>query len=142
MLGFFPIGMNFIFGTLLTANGNLKILNSISAIGIIANITINLILIPSYGALGAAIATFGTQGVTAIAQFLYCVYKFNIPKKATGILKLAGLAAGLFTLSIWFENSSYLMLVQIMVGSILIFGLSLIDVHALKKLILSSDKIK
>lgn len=142
MLGFFPIGMNFIFGTLLTANGDLKILNSISAIGIIANITTNLILIPIYGALGAAIATFGTQGVTAIAQFLFCVYKFNIPKKAIGILKLAGLAAGLFALSIWFENSSYLMLLQIIVGSILIFGLSLIDVHALKKLILSSNKIK
>ena len=36
MLGFFPIGMNFIFGTLLSANGNLKILNSISIFGIIA----------------------------------------------------------------------------------------------------------
>jgi len=142
MLGFFPIGMNFIFGTLLTANGNLRVLNSISAIGILANITINLILIPEYGALGAAIATFATQGVTAIAQFFYCVYKFEIPKKATGIIKLGGLTAGLFIVSSIFENSANLMLMQIVAGCILLFGLSLIDLQAIKKLILSSDKIK
>ena len=81
MLGFFPIGMNFIFGTLLTANGNLKVLNSISVIGIMANILINIVLIPQHGALGVAIATFATQGVTAIAQFIYCIQKFKIPKK-------------------------------------------------------------
>jgi O-antigen/teichoic acid export membrane protein len=126
----------------LTANGNLRVLNSISAIGILANITINLILIPEYGALGAAIATFTTQGVTAIAQFFYCVYKFEIPKKTTGIIKLGGLTAGLFIVSSIFENSANLMLMQIVAGCILLFGLSLIDLQAIKKLILSSDKIK
>ena len=79
MLGFFPICMNFIFGTLLTANGNLKALNIISLGGIIANICINLILIPTHGALGAAIATFFTQLTTAILQFSYCVVNFKIP---------------------------------------------------------------
>jgi O-antigen/teichoic acid export membrane protein len=138
MLGFFPIGMNFIFGTLLTANGNLKILNSISAVGIIANISINIVLIPEYGALGAAIATFATQGVTAIAQFLYCIHKFKIPKKPTGILKFLLLSLGLYGISSFFYASTYLMLIQIITGLGLIFMLSLIDLKAIKKLILTS----
>ena len=138
MLGFFPIGMNFIFGTLLTANGNLKILNSISAVGIIANISINIVLIPEHGALGAAIATFATQGVTAIAQFLYCIHKFKIPKKPTGILKFLLLSLGLYGISAFFYSSAYLMLIQIITGLGLIFMLSLIDLKAIKKLILTS----
>lgn len=138
MLGFFPIGMNFIFGTLLTANGNLKILNSISAIGIIANISINLVLIPLHGALGAAIATFATQGVTAVAQFLYCINKFKIPKKASGILKFLFLSVGLYGISHFFYTSPYLMVIQIIMGLAFIFMLSLIDIKAIKKLILSS----
>lgn len=142
MLGFFPIGMNFIFGTLLTANGNLTVLNSISAIGIVANITINLILIPTYGALGAAIATFATQGVTAIAQFLYCVYKFDMPRKPKGLLKIGGLIIGLYVVSDALQNTSYLMLVQIVLGVAALFLLSLIDLKALKKLFVSSGKFK
>ena len=138
MLGFFPIGMNFIFGTLLSANGNLKILNSISALGIIANISINIILIPEYGALGAAIATFTTQGLTAIAQFLYCIQKFKIPKKPNGILKFLLLATGLYAVSTFYASSTYLMLIQIISGLGLIFMLSLIDLKAIKKLILTS----
>jgi len=138
MLGFFPIGMNFIFGTLLTANGNLKILNSISAIGIVANISVNIVLIPQYGALGAAVATFATQGITAIAQFIYCVHKFKIPKKPTGILKFLLLFAGLYITSDFFCSSPYLMLIQILTGLVFIFMLSLIDLKAIKKLILTS----
>ena len=138
MLGFFPIGMNFIFGTLLTANGNLMVLNTISAIGIAANITINLILIPTYGALGAAVATFATQGVTAIAQFVYCVYKFDIPRRPAGLLKIGGLILGLYVVSYTFEKEPYLMLIQIVIGVISLFILSLIDLKALKKLFISS----
>ena len=138
MLGFFPIGMNFIFGTLLTANGNLKILNSISGIGIVANISINLVLIPEHGAMGAAIATFTTQGVTAIAQFIYCVQKFKIPKKPTGVIKFIVLSACLYYISNFFCNSIYLMIIQIITGTGLIFILSLIDLKAIKKLILTS----
>ena len=142
MLGFFPICMNFIFGTLLTANGNLKALNIISIGGIIANICINLILIPSHGALGAAIATFFTQLVTAILQFSYCVLNFKIPIKILGALKFLVLISGLFIVSNYLQNSSYLILFQMFVGFILTFSMSLIDLNSMKKLYFSSSQIK
>ena len=142
MLGFFPICMNFIFGTLLTANGNLKALNIISLGGIIANICINLVLIPTHGALGAAIATFFTQLVTAILQYIYCVLKFKIPIKILGALKFCVLVSGLFMVSHYFQSSSYLILIQLSVGFVLTFSMALIDLNSMKKLYFSSGRIK
>lgn len=67
----------YIFGTLLTANGSLKQLNRIALVGLAVNFTLNLVLIPEYGATGAAIATLVTQGITALAQLLLCQIMFN-----------------------------------------------------------------
>jgi O-antigen/teichoic acid export membrane protein len=78
MLSFIGISMNFVFGTLLTANGQLKELNIISAIGVIINISVNLFLIPKYGATGAGFTAFITQMIMAITQFILCAKKFNL----------------------------------------------------------------
>ena len=48
MLSFLSICLNFIFGTLLTANGNLRFLNISSFFGIIINVIINYYLIPIF----------------------------------------------------------------------------------------------
>ncbi|MBN1253343.1 MAG: oligosaccharide flippase family protein, partial [Bacteroidales bacterium] len=61
LLGFFGIASIYIFGTLLTANGNLKQLNIISLTGAILNIVLNFVLIPDYKADGAAFSSMITQ---------------------------------------------------------------------------------
>ncbi len=63
-------GSTYVFGTLLTAAGNLKALNSVALSGFLLNVVLNFIMIPHYGANGAAIATVFTQFVTAIAQIV------------------------------------------------------------------------
>lgn len=68
ILSLIPISITYIFGTLLTANGNLKWLNIMAIIGVALNIILNLILIPHYHALGAAISSLITQGLTSLAQ--------------------------------------------------------------------------
>ncbi len=78
MLSFIGISMNFVFGTLLTANGNLKELNIISAIGVVINISLNMFLIPKYGAAGAGITAFITQIIMAITQFILCAKNFQL----------------------------------------------------------------
>ena len=50
MICFVFISTTYIFGTLLTANGNLKTLNKIAFGGVVLNIILNLILIPKYQA--------------------------------------------------------------------------------------------
>lgn len=61
MCCFMGSATQYVFGTLLTANGSLKYLNIIAGCGVITNITLNLILIPRYQAVGAAIAGLTTQ---------------------------------------------------------------------------------
>ena len=74
-----PFSMTYIFGTLLTANGNLRLLNITSAIAIVVNVVINFTLIPVLEARGAAIASLATQSSIAIMQFFIAFKQLKIP---------------------------------------------------------------
>ncbi len=80
ILGFIPVSTTYIFGTLLTANGNLKQLNFIALTGLFINLTLNFVLIPRLLAEGSAIATLVTQFTMATLQVLIVlrVFKFRI----------------------------------------------------------------
>ncbi len=65
-------GVTYIYGTLLTAGGQLKLLNRVALGGFGANIVLNFGLIPYYGAAGAAWATVFTQSFTALLQLGLC----------------------------------------------------------------------
>lgn len=83
MFCFTAISTTYIFGTLLTANGNLKQLNTMAICGIAVNIILNLILIPQYRALGSAVSSLATQFITALAQVLIAakIFRFKINKR-------------------------------------------------------------
>lgn len=78
MLTFIPMSGGYVYGTLLTANGNLKRMNIIFTIGIVLNIAFNLYLIPIYGASGAAFSTFATQTLVFVAQLFLAHYLLNL----------------------------------------------------------------
>jgi O-antigen/teichoic acid export membrane protein len=67
MLTLVPVGAVYIFSTMLTATGRLKMLGLITLAGMTVNILMNLILIPSYSAAGAAYTAFCTQILVAMA---------------------------------------------------------------------------
>jgi len=77
MVSFIAISCNYIFGTLLTANGSLKSLNILAVFGIIINIFLNLFLIPKSGSVGAAFASAFTQFFILIVQFILCFKYFK-----------------------------------------------------------------
>ncbi len=80
ILCFIPLSFSHVFGTLLTANNNLRLLNQMAIFGVVMNIGLNLLLIPRMEAEGAAIATIITQSVTALLQLALVmrVFKFSI----------------------------------------------------------------
>ena len=78
MGSFFCLSTTYVFGTLLTANGNLKQLNIVAAAGVIINILLNLIVIPQFQSVGAACTSLCVQTVTAFAQFLLCEKIFKL----------------------------------------------------------------
>lgn len=83
MLCFTASSISYIFGTLLTANGNLKQMNIMAVSGITVNVILNFILIPKFHAVGSAIASVFTQFITAIIQVLIVqsVFKFKVNKR-------------------------------------------------------------
>jgi O-antigen/teichoic acid export membrane protein len=66
MISYVPVAVTYIFSTVLTARGSLVRLNIIAGSGMIINVLLNIILIPSRGAEGAAIASVFTQGMMAL----------------------------------------------------------------------------
>lgn len=79
MCCFVFVSTTYVFGTLLTANGNLRELNIMAFSGMLLNIGLNFVLIPHYKAAGSAASSLITQGLTAIAQVILAarVFKFK-----------------------------------------------------------------
>ena len=93
MFSFIPIASTYVFGTLLTARGDMKSLNLISLAGLVLNFTLNFILIPGNLASGAALATLITQIFVAAALIAVNVskhrYKINPSVLLNPILSFA-----------------------------------------------------
>ena len=82
VFGLVPIGLTYIFGTLLTAGGFLRHLNIFAATSLLLNVVVNLLLIPRLGAVGSAWASLLAQSLMAAAQLLLAVRLFRLPAAA------------------------------------------------------------
>jgi O-antigen/teichoic acid export membrane protein len=67
MLTLIPVAIIYIFSTILTAAGRFRLLGLITLGGMVLNITLNLITIPSHQSVGAAFSALVTQVAVAIA---------------------------------------------------------------------------
>ncbi|MCH8903795.1 MAG: polysaccharide biosynthesis C-terminal domain-containing protein [Bacteroidetes bacterium] len=87
IFSFIPIAMGYIYGTLLTANGNLRYLNMIGIGGVVLNIILNLVLIKRFQAQGAALATVITQYSIMLLQIIvvHRLFLFKVPIKTVGV---------------------------------------------------------
>ncbi len=104
IFGFIPIGITYVFGTLLTAHGSLKQLNLFAATSLALNIVVNLLCIPRWGAVGAAVASLTAQSFIGIAQMILARQLFRLRPSWSYLLRLFLFAvavtgcAGLLTL--------------------------------------------
>lgn len=96
MACFVPISATYVFGSLLTANGNLKQLNIMAASGMVLNIVMNVILIPHWYAAGSAFASLSTQFITSAIQVILVqrIFRFHINYKF--LISLVVFVAGVF----------------------------------------------
>jgi O-antigen/teichoic acid export membrane protein len=84
MITLVPVGAVYIFSTMLTAAGRLKLLGLITLAGMAVNILMNLILIPAFSATGAACTALFTQILVAVACVIAVektMRKMVIPKR-------------------------------------------------------------
>ncbi len=88
MAGFPGIAATYIFGTLLTANGSLRQLNTMAFGGMVLNILLNLWLIPRYFAMGSAFSSMVTQLATGMVQIIIAFTLFKLKPGLNYMLKL------------------------------------------------------
>jgi O-antigen/teichoic acid export membrane protein len=128
----------YIFGTLLTANASLKILNILALIALITNFGLNLLLIPKYQALGAAYAAIITQTFIGITNcyFAYKVLKLEFNKVI--FLKLLMLFIMLCIVALLCKTYTISLLVSLtilcLIGGSSIFVFKLLDIKQLANL--------
>ena len=75
MVSFAIFAQGYVFSTLLTARKDLRLLNTVAAIGAVGNITLNALWIPAYGALGCAMASALTQALVVLVQCAATILK-------------------------------------------------------------------
>lgn len=119
-----PISFTYIFGTLLTANGSMKLLNISALAGIGVNIIVNLILIPHLQAKGAAIASLSTQTVVCILQVIIAFRILKIPLNTIPYLKCVAYTS-LLILCVYFMKTNLELSLFYMLTINLFFALAL-----------------
>lgn len=118
-----PISFTYIFGTLLTANGNLRQLNLFATLSIVINVVLNLLLIPHLQAYGSAISSLAAQSFMAIAQCWLALRLFHLRPSTGYLLRLLLYIVIVVVLNlIWYHNLSimswWLWLAAITIGCI------------------------
>ena len=98
MFGYISIASTYVFGTLLTANGSLKVLNIIAFSGVVVSLSVNFMLVPKMEAVGSAWASMSAQSITAIAQIILSFYIFKFRKDFRYFAALAIFVGGVYGL--------------------------------------------
>lgn len=133
ILNFIPISTTYIFGTLLTANGNLRALNMMAIGGFALNLSLNFMLIPHYQAQGAAIATILTQSLTCIAQIVIAKNIIGFQLHNNLFFKLLVFTV-LFVASNLFLSEQFdfplALMIELILALVLVFSLRIIDLKA------------
>lgn len=78
ILGIIPMSFNYCYGVLITASGRMGVLNLIASVSLLFNLLLNFILIPEYGACGAAYASVLTQSLSAFAQVVIAYKRYDL----------------------------------------------------------------
>jgi O-antigen/teichoic acid export membrane protein len=136
---FVAISTSYIFGTLLTANGNLRELNLMAASGILINVVMNLFLIPKYQAAGSAVSSLATQFLTALIQVLIAqsIFKFKINYRL--ILTIIVFLAGVILINYFSRliNTNWMINFVVMVGGcgIWAFAIRMLNIKSMVRIL-------
>lgn len=137
---FLGICITYIFGTLLTANGSLRHLNTMASIAVVLNITLNILLIKRFGITGAAVANATTQLFTAVYQIALTkrIFRFKtdfgmLAKLALFILLMA--TGSIFSADLpfaWYYSFG----IYFLSGALLSLALGLIKLRSIYEIVL------
>lgn len=136
-----PISMTYVFGTLLTAGGQLKVLNIFASLSLAVNLIVNIVCIPRWGVVGSAWAALIAQSLMAAAQIVAAIVIYKLHFSMNYILKLIlfalliiGCTLCAATLDWW-----WMLLVTGGVAMMTSILLKLIDVKEIRKILIKKN---
>jgi len=135
MFSFVAMGMSYVNGTLLSANGSLFGLNVVALCGAVLNIVLNAVLIGEYKAEGAAWATVFTQFLVAAGQWwlVFKIFKMRLNVKL--LLRSIAFLIGVASIIYYTSQLPFLWIWTLLLGGficlILAILLKLIDIKEL-----------
>ena len=140
IIAYCMVAVSYIFGTYVTATGNVRSLNIVFAAGLSVNIVLGLILIPKYGALGAAINTLTTQFLVMIGQIYLVKNQLDLNPLKNDLVNIVfyGLSViSVFWLVTSISKGSWLpnMVVSILICVPLTFIFKILDKNDIRKMI-------
>jgi O-antigen/teichoic acid export membrane protein len=143
IFSFLGMCTTYIFGTLLTANGNMKQLNIMAVSAVLLNLTLNLILIPRFGVNGAAITNVTIQCFTSLVQIVLVIKVFKFKTNYSLLIRLFFFLAILFGTGImvkkipweWYYSFGLFLLL----GSVYSFISRLFSFKSLFKILTSAE---
>ncbi|MEO1436810.1 MAG: oligosaccharide flippase family protein [Bacteroidota bacterium] len=144
MFSFIAVSGSYIFGTLLTADGQLKVLNYISFGGLVVNVALNFVMILKFKALGAAWVTTITQSFVFSAQIWWCYrnYELGIGLKFCIQVLIYGLSLAFAGWLLQHFNADLLQgtLLFMVAGGIAALGTRLLDIQQILQLFLRKQQ--
>jgi len=127
---FVAVCTTYIFGTLLTASGELRRLNILAGAGALLNIGLNLILIPIWKAEGAAWASLVTQVITALVQLALAITAMRVsgvgPVLARAVAYVVLLVVACWILGSFITDLAVLAIVFAILGTGMAFATGLV----------------
>jgi len=136
MFSFVANTVLFVFGTLLTANGSVRLQNKLMILALILNVALNLLLIPLYQVIGAAWAGVITQGFVALAEMYLAFKMISIRPGPRFIPALLLFGLVVFILSSFMRFLPLHWMIQIaligLIGSTLTFLFRFVDLKTLR----------
>ncbi len=115
VLNFVPVGILYVLGPLLTAKKVFSVMIPSLIIACVLNIVTNYLLIPKYGALGAAVTTFGTQIFMLIVYWIAVLLKFDVKTDLKTVRTSALYIAAVLVITHFIHQSSLHWLLGIMI---------------------------
>ena len=139
---FVAYSTSYIFGTLLTAKGNLRAVNLVYASGILVNVTMNLFLIPRFQAAGSAVSSLTTQFLTALIQVFIAQKAFKLKINYRLLLTLFLFIIGVilinyFSHTVHYDNKHWMpnFVIMVMACGIWAFATRLLNVKSMVRIL-------
>lgn len=141
MLSFIFMCVVQLFGTILTANGQLRSLNILSGLGLLLSLLANTYMIPHYGALGSSIVSVFVQGLLAVSQVYLVLRTFRFSPSIVSLLRfglfLSILGFALYLLPTFSLTLGVQIILILILSALSIFLLKIVDLRSILQILKS-----